>query len=108
MGIKLTKYKSGLDLVLLMDLLLATLDEYEFRQKTKQLVKALKKDIEPYVNKVIDASYAFNEELAQEMSAKKERMINQMSKLSETDLLQLSENIDGFYKQTLKRDEDKG
>ena len=106
MGIKLTKYKSGLDLVLLMDLLLATLDEYEFRQKTKQLVKALKRDIEPYVNKVIDASYAFNEELAQEMSAKKERMINQMSKLSETDLLQLSENIDGFYKQTLKRDED--
>lgn len=90
--------KNGTELILLLDLTMATMDEYNFKGRPKQLANLLKKEIEPRVNSVVDEMMIRDEEFYNNAVKKKERMILQMASLNEADNILLSEFIDKFVK----------
>ena len=104
--IKLTKEKDGLSLIVTLDILLCTLDDYSFSHKTKMLVNNLKKDIEPYVDKAIDACYEHDQELIQELGIKKTRLFNQLGTLREYEMAEVSDVVDAYLKHTEENGKD--
>ena len=90
--------KNGLDLLLLLDLTLATMEEYKLKGSVKNKANLFKKSIEKTVNKSIDAEFIKDEEFMQNALLSKDRMIKQIANLNEADQILLSEYIDKFLK----------
>ena len=93
--------KEPIDLMSLhvtMDALLCILDEYTFTQKTKQIVKILKANIEPQVDGFIDECYKFDSTLIQELGRKKDRLFKQLAVMREYELSEISDLVDEYVK----------
>lgn len=90
--------KNGLELLLLLDLVLATMDEYNLKGSTKNKANLFRKAIEKSVNKGIDKVIINDEEFAQNAINLKQRMIKQMASFNEADNILLSEFVNKFYK----------
>lgn len=89
--------KNGLELVLLMDLILATMDEYNLKGNVKNKANLFRKSIEKQVNKAIDHETQRDEEFINNAIVKKERMIKQMASFNEADNILFSEFTNKFY-----------
>jgi hypothetical protein len=88
--------KSGLELLLLLDLTLATMDDYHMRGPVKNKANLFKNALEKSVNNSIDDITVNNEHFLHNATKKKQRMIKQMASLSEADNVLLSEFVNKF------------
>jgi len=88
--------KKGLELVLLLDLIIATMDDYNLKGPVKNKANLFRNSIESNVNKIVDKCMLHDEEFFQNASKRKERMIKQLASLSEDDNILLSDFVDKF------------
>lgn len=88
--------KNGLDLILLLDLTLATMDSYNFKGVVKNKANLFKRAIEKQVDKAIDSETQRDEEFVQNAITLKERMIKDIATMNEADQILLSEFVHKF------------
>jgi len=88
--------KSGLELLLLLDLTLATMDDYHLRGPVKNKANLFRKALEKQINTSVDFVMGYNEDFFQNASKRKERMIKQLANLNEADNILISEFINKF------------
>ena len=88
--------KNGLDLVLLLDLTLATMEHYHLKGTVKNKANLFKRAVEKQVNKAIDAETKRDEEFVQNALTLKERMIKDIAGMNEADQILLSEFVYKF------------
>ena len=88
--------KSGLELLLLLDLTLATMDDYQMKGPVKNKANLFKNALEKSVNNSIDHLSNNNEHFLHNATKKKDRMIKQMAGLSEADNILLSGFVNKF------------
>ncbi len=93
----MNKEKNGLELLLLMDLLLATMDEYKLKGVVKNKGNLFRNAIEKSVNNSMDKNSELDEEFTNNAINLKQRMIKQIASFNEADNILLSEFINKFY-----------
>jgi hypothetical protein len=91
-----TELKNGLELLLLLDLTLATMDDYNLKGPVKNKANLFRNALEKQVNNSVDDLMGNDEEFFQNASKRKERMIKQLANLNEADNLLISEFINKF------------
>lgn len=90
--------KNGTDLLLVLDIAIATLDEYNLKGNPKRKANLFRQEVEKVVNSAIDEMHERNEEFLQNALKMKERMIKQIASLHEADQILLSDFVNKFVK----------
>lgn len=93
----MNKEKNGLELLLLLDLTLATMQEYKLKGVVKNKANLFKNAVENSVNKAMDKNSELHEEFTNNAINLKQRMVKQIASLNEADNILLSEFVNKFY-----------
>ena len=92
----MNKDKNGLDLILHLDLCIASMESYKLKGLNKKYANMFKKSIEKDVNTNIDKYYKSDEEFVTNALSFKQRMIDQIAEMNEADQILLSEFVNKF------------
>lgn len=90
--------KNGLDLILHLDLCIASLEHYEPKGRAKKYANMFKNEIEKNVNSHIDQMHEADEEFTINAAKMKQRMIEQIAEMNEADQILFSEFTNKFSK----------
>jgi len=93
----MNKEKNGLELLLLLDLTLATMEEYKLKGVVKNKANLFRNAVEKSVNDAMDKNSELDEEFTNNAINLKQRMIKQIASFNEADNILLSEFVNKFY-----------